>query len=41
MEPIYPCDETFDILEKYLQAIPTDREIKKDGVSHAADTFFI
>ena len=32
MEPIYPCDETFEILEKYLQAIPADREIKKDGV---------
>ena len=32
LEPIYPCDETFDILEEYLKAIPTDRKIKKDGV---------
>ncbi|SEH37516.1 tyrosine-type recombinase/integrase [Selenomonas sp. KH1T6] len=32
LEPIYPCDETFAILEEYLKSIPTDREIKKDGV---------
>ena len=32
LEPIYPCDETFAVLEEYLKAIPTDREIKKDGV---------
>lgn len=32
LEPIYPCDETFDILAEYLKAIPTDRKIKKDGV---------
>ena len=32
LEPIYPCDETFDVLEEYLQSIPSDREIKKDGV---------
>ena len=32
MEPIYPCDETFAILEEYLKAVPSDREIKKDGV---------
>ena len=31
-EPIYPCDETFAVLEEYLKAIPTDRTIKKDGV---------
>ena len=32
LEPIYPCDETFAVLEEYLKAIPTDRTIKKDGV---------
>ena len=32
MEPIYPCDETFAILEEYLKSIPAEREIKKDGV---------
>ena len=32
LEPIYPCDETFAVLEEYLKAIPMDREIKKDGV---------
>ena len=32
MEPIYPCDETFELLEDYIKAIPTDHEVKKDGV---------
>ena len=32
LEPIYPCDETFAVLEEYLKTIPTDRTIKKDGV---------
>ena len=32
LEPIYPCDDTFTVLEEYLKSIPTDREIKKDGV---------
>lgn len=32
MEPIYPCDETFELLKDYIKAIPTDHEVKKDGV---------
>lgn len=32
MEAIYPCKETFELLEEYLNAIPTDHKIKKDGV---------
>ena len=32
LEPIYPCDETFAVLEEYLQSIPPEREIKKDGI---------
>ena len=32
MEPIYPCEETFELIEEYLKAIPTDHNIKKDGV---------
>lgn len=32
MEPIYPCEETFTLLEKYLQAIPAEQAVKKDGV---------
>ena len=32
MEPIYPCNETFDILKEYIKSIPKDHEIKKDGV---------
>ena len=32
MEPIYPCEETFEFIEEYLKAIPTNHKIKKDGV---------
>jgi len=32
MEPIYPCEETFELIEEYLKAIPTDHAVKKDGV---------
>ena len=32
MEPIYPCEETFELIEEYLKAIPTNHKIKKDGV---------
>ncbi|BAL85000.1 putative recombinase (plasmid) [Selenomonas ruminantium subsp. lactilytica TAM6421] len=32
MEPIYPCEETFELIKEYLKAIPTDHAIKKDGV---------
>ena len=31
LDPIYPCAETFDILKAYLDAIPTDKPIKKKG----------
>lgn len=31
LDPIYPCAETFDILRAYIDAIPSDRPIKKDG----------
>ena len=31
LDPIYPCAETFDILKAYLDAIPTDKPIKKEG----------
>ncbi len=32
MEPIYPCDETFALIKEYLDAVPRDHAIKKDGV---------
>ena len=33
MEPIYPCDETFELLARYVKSIPSDEhQIKKDGV---------
>lgn len=32
MEPIYPCEETFELLKKYIEAIPAEHAIKKDGV---------
>ena len=32
MEPIYHCEETFELIEEYLKAIPTNHKIKKDGV---------
>lgn len=32
MEPIYPCEETFVLIEEYLNAIPNSHAIKKDGV---------
>ncbi len=32
MEAIYPCAETFNLIEEYLKSIPTDHKIKKDGV---------
>lgn len=31
MEPIYPCEETFELLRNYILSIPVDREIKRDG----------
>lgn len=31
MDPIYPCEDTFELLQNYLDAIPTDREIQKEG----------
>ena len=32
-DPIYPCERTFDLLKKYIKAIPVDDEhpVKKDG----------
>ena len=33
LDPIYPCDETFDVLKKYIDSIPADIQIKKDGNS--------
>ncbi len=32
MDPIYPCDETFGILKKYIDAIPKEHPVKKDGM---------
>lgn len=32
MEPIYPCDETFEILDDYLKSIPKAPAIKKNGL---------
>lgn len=32
MDPIYPCAETFQLLAAYMEAVPTDKPIKKDGV---------
>ncbi len=32
MEPIYPCAETFELLEQYLSSIPPDKKIQKDGM---------
>ena len=31
LDPIYPCSETFDILKAYIDAIRTDKPIKKEG----------
>ena len=31
MDPIYPCAETFALLQAYIDAIPSDKEIKKEG----------
>lgn len=33
LDPIYPCERTFDLLEKYIKSIPVDDEhpVKKDG----------
>ena len=28
MEPIYPCEETLELIEEYLKSIPTDHKIK-------------
>ena len=33
MEPIYPCEETFELIEEYLKAIPTNHKIKKTAFS--------
>lgn len=31
MDPIYPCTETFELMKAYIEAIPADKEIKKEG----------
>ena len=31
MDPIYPCDETFEVLKAYLEAIPKEKPIKKEA----------
>ena len=32
IDPIYPCDDTFKLLEQYLASVPKDNSIKKDGM---------
>lgn len=32
MDPIFPCEETMNVLQNYVESIDPDRKIKKDGI---------